>query len=153
MVTRPRPEFTAAAVGLASFLVSELMHFLLVPDIGRRWERILAELVSAAVVALLTAMLMKAVYRYRAMTLLRLQVISEMNEHVRGALLQISTTAQSTENRQCIEKISDSVDHIEWALREVLLRPTPRLETGRFGKHSLRTYVQERRSGGNATRP
>lgn len=74
-----RIEFMAAGVGFIALMVTEFMHFLLVPDLGRRWERLLAESVSAATVALLTAMLMKAVQRHRAAMLLRLQVISEMN--------------------------------------------------------------------------
>lgn len=124
----PRVEFVAVAVGLASFLMTELMHFLLVPNIGRRWERLLAESISAAVAGLLAALLVKAVSRHRAAMLLRMQVISEMNEHVRTALEEISVTTQSIENQQCIRKISESVGHIEWALREVLLRPMPRTE-------------------------
>lgn len=38
------------AVGLVSFVVTELMHYLLVPDLGRLWERLLAEGLSAVVV-------------------------------------------------------------------------------------------------------
>ncbi len=120
-----RVEFVAAGVGFTALLVTEFMHFLLLPDLGRRWERLLAEGVSAASVALLTAMLMKAVQRHRAATLLRLQVISEMNQHVRTALTEISATVESIENKQCVQKISENVDHIEWALREILLRPSP----------------------------
>src|SRR5580698_10054127 len=93
-------EFAAAGVGFIALLVTEFMHFLLVPDLGRRWERLLAESVSEATVALLTAMLMKAVQRHRVATLLRLQVISEMNQHVRTALTEISVTVESIENQQ-----------------------------------------------------
>jgi len=127
--TGPRIEFVAAGVGFTALLVTEFMHSLRVPDLGRRWERLLAESVSAATVALLTAMLMKAVQRHRAATLLRLQVISEMNQHVRTALTEISVTVESIENQQCIQKISENVDHIEWALCEILLRPSPNSET------------------------
>lgn len=121
----PRMEFVAMALGMASFLTAELMHSLLVPNIGRRWERFLAEIISAVVVGWLAALLMKAVNRHRAVMLLRMQVISEMNAHFRTALDEISLTTQSIENQQCIRKISESVEHIEWALREVLLRPLP----------------------------
>ncbi len=144
----PRVELVATGVGLASFLVTELMHFLLVPDIGRRWERLLAESVSAVVVGLLTAMLMKAVNRHRAATLLRLQVISEMNQHVRSALMEISVTAESIENQQCIQKISENVDHIEWALREILLRPRPVIENPLWKKGDLPSQRAVRKRGG-----
>ena len=33
---------------------------------------------------------------------------------------------ESIENKQCVQKIfRKNVDHIEWALREILLRPSP----------------------------
>lgn len=136
----PRTGVVAAGVGAAAFLAEELMHFLLVPNIGRRWERLLAESISAAIVAILTAMLINAVNRHRAATLLRLQVISEMNQHVRSALAKISLTAVGMENRECIRQISESVEHIEWALREVLLRRNPVVEKSNAGRRTNSQY-------------
>jgi hypothetical protein len=112
-------------VGLASFLATEFMHSVLVPYLGRRWERWSAEGVSGAVVALLTFKLMQIANQRREAALLRMQVISEMNRHIRDALAAISLSTESIENRQSIEVISQSVDHIEWALREILLRRQP----------------------------
>lgn len=120
-----RVQCVSVAVGLASFLATEFMHYLLVPDIGRRWERLLAEGVSAVVVAALTARLMHAANQRREATLLRMQVISEMNHHIRNALAAISLSTDSIPNQQCIRVISESVDRIEWALREILLRRKP----------------------------
>jgi signal transduction histidine kinase len=127
-------KFASLAVGLAAFLATEIMHYLLVPDIGRHWERLLAEAVSAVVVALLTAQLMHAENQRREAALLRMQVISEMNHHVRNALAAVSLTADSIQNQQCIRVISESVDRIEWALREILLRrkPLPEKEQDRL---------------------
>jgi signal transduction histidine kinase len=118
-------QFVALAVGLASFLATELMHYLLVPDIGRRWERLLAEGVSAIVVAGLTAGFVAAANQRQEAALLRMQVISEMNHHIRNALSAISLTTDSIQNQQCVRVISESVDRIEWTLREVLLRRKP----------------------------
>jgi signal transduction histidine kinase len=123
--TDPRVKLVSLGVGLAAFFATELMHYLLVPDIGRRWERWLAETVSALVVALLTARLMHAANQRREAALLRMQVISEMNHHIRNALAAVSLTTDSIQNQQCILVISESVDRIEWALREILLRPKP----------------------------
>lgn len=120
-----RVQLVAVAVGLVSFLATEFMHYLLVPDIGRRWERLLAEGVSAVVVSALTGRLMHAANQKREATLLRMQVISEMNHHIRNALAAISLSADSIPNQQCIRVISESVDRIEWALREILLRRRP----------------------------
>lgn len=115
---RPRVKLVFLAVGLISFLVTELMHSLLVPDLGRHWERLLAEGVSAVIVALLTARLVHAANRRQEAALLRMQIVSEMNHHIRNALQAISVMAESTENQQCIRVISESVGCIEWALRE-----------------------------------
>lgn len=122
-IARPRLRAVFLGVGLVSFLVTELMHSLLVPDLGRHWERLLAEGVSAVIVALLTVRLVHAADQRREAALLRMQVISEMNHHIRNALQAICLTAESTQNQRCIGVISESVDRIEWTLREILLRP------------------------------
>ena len=84
-----RVEFVAAGVGFTALLVTEFMHFSvrrLTSGGGGSdcWRKAYRQ----RSVALLTAVLMKAVQRHRAATLLRLQVISEMNQHVRTALTE-----------------------------------------------------------------
>jgi len=140
--TSPRVRLVSLGIGLAAFLATEIMHYLLVPNIGRRWERWLAEGVSAVVVALLTGRLLHAANQRREAALLRMQVISEMNHHIRNALAAVSLTADSIQNQECIGVISESVDHIEWALREILLRrkPLPEKELDRS------RYFQRRRT-------
>jgi len=113
------------AVGLAAFIVSEVMHYLLVPDLGRLWERLLAEGLSAVVVALLTAGLIHQANQRHEAALLRMQVIAEMNHHIRNALAAISLSTDTIQNQQSIRVISQSVDRITWALREVLPRSQP----------------------------
>jgi hypothetical protein len=50
----------------------------------------------------------------------RLRTIAEMNHHIRNAL-QVITYAAATQNQtESVELISNSVERIEWALREVL---------------------------------
>lgn len=121
----PRVKLVSLGVGLVAFLATEFMHYLLVPDLGRHWERLLAEGASAVVVALLTARLMHAANQRREAALLRMQVISDMNHHIRNALAAVTLTTDSIQNQQSIRVISESVDRIEWALREILLRPKP----------------------------
>ncbi|HTT22183.1 MAG TPA: hypothetical protein VMG82_24865 [Candidatus Sulfotelmatobacter sp.] len=118
-------------VGIVSFGVTELMHYLLVPDLGRLWERLLAEGLSAVVVALLTAGLIHQATRRREAALLRIQVIAEMNHHIRNALAAISLSTDAIQNQQSIRVISQSVDRITWALREVLPRSQPLAEEDR----------------------
>lgn len=121
----PRIVCASVAVGLLSFLVTEFMHRLLVPDLGRYWERFRAEGVSAAVVAVLTAGLMDVANQRQQAALLRMQVISDMNHHIRNALGAICLTADSIQNQQSVRVISEGVERIEWTLREVLLLNRP----------------------------
>src|SRR5215469_11480204 len=107
------------------------MHFLLVPDLGRLWERLLAEALSAVVVALLTAGLVHHANKRREAALLRMQVIAEMNHHIRNALAAISLSTDAIQNQQSIQVISQSVDRVTWALREVLPRSQPLREEDR----------------------
>ena len=125
LVTGLRSTIVPIAVGLASFVVTELMHYLLVPDLGRVWERLLAEGLSAVVVALLTAGFIHQADKRREAALLRMQVIAEMNHHIRNALAAISLSTDTIQNQQSIWVISESVDRIAWALREVLPRNQP----------------------------
>jgi len=125
LVAGLRPTLVPVAVGLASFVATELMHYLLVPDLGRLRERLLAEGLSAVVVALLTAGFIHHVDKRREAALLRMQVIAEMNHHIRNALAAISLSTDTIQNQQSIWVISQSVDRIAWALREVLPRSQP----------------------------
>jgi hypothetical protein len=115
----------AVAVGAASFLATELMHYILVPDIGRSPERWLAEGVSALLVSLLTAKLVQVTRERHRLTVARMQVIAEMNHHIRNALSPVSLSLEDTENQQLKRMISDAVDRIDWALREILPREVP----------------------------
>lgn len=147
-----RPLALAVGIGVASFGATELMHRFLVPDMGHRWERWLAETISATVVALLTLKLMHAAHQRREAALLRMQVISEMNHHIRNALAAISMSTESLENQQCMRTISESVDRIEWALREILLRQKPLPEPEISQLYFPSSLHQERSGGKNAIR-
>ncbi len=130
----------AIAVGIVSFLATELMHYLLVPDIGRSRERLLAEVFSALLVSLLTAKLVQITRERHRLTMARMQVIAEMNHHIRNALSPISLSMDDTENQQLNHVISEAVDRIDWALREILPREIPlpeeqRHKLGYFQRH------------------
>lgn len=117
--------FAAVAIGAVSFLVTELMHYILVPDIGRSPERLLAEGFSALMVSLLAAKLIQLSRQRHQLLLARMQVIAEMNHHIRNALSPLSLSLDDTENQQLKTVICDAVDRIDWALREILPRETP----------------------------
>ena len=122
------------AVGLACFAITELMHRLLAPDIGCQKERWLAEAVSAVVVSVLVAKLAAMVRQQHQAMLARVQIVSELNHHIRNALAAISLSADLSRNQGCIRVISESVHRIDWALREILPRkqPLPEVERTRL---------------------
>ncbi|MGA7929192.1 MAG: hypothetical protein WCA20_24735 [Candidatus Sulfotelmatobacter sp.] len=126
-----------------SFLATELMHYVLVPDLGRHQERLLAEGLSAFIMGCLIAKLANINRRQRRLTIARMQVIAEMNHHIRNALTSISLSVYVTENQQLIRVISKGVERIDWALREVLPREAP---LGGEQRHSL-GYFQTWRRG------
>jgi hypothetical protein len=136
----------AACFGGAVFLISELMHYLLVPELGRHGERMVAEAVSGLIVGCLTAHLFRAVIARREATLARLQVISEMNHHVRNALIAISLSADEIQNQQSVRFTLEAVDRIEWTLREILPRekPLPDEKSRYLDPFSWRNTVQLR---------
>ncbi len=131
----------ALIVGAVSFLATELMHYVLVPDIGRNRERFLAEGLSALVVSCLVAKLVQISRERHRLTVARMQVIAEMNHHIRNALSPISLLLDGTENQPLNRVLSEAVERIDWALREILPREAPlhegkRHELGYFQRGS-----------------
>jgi hypothetical protein len=116
---------TSIAVGAVSFFAAELMHYLLVSDLGGRRERLLAEGLSALIVCCLVGTLAHVAFHRHLVTKARLQVAGEMNHHIRNAMTSIWLSVQITENRQLIRVVSEGVDRIDWALREILPREVP----------------------------
>jgi hypothetical protein len=112
-------------VGFVSFLATELLHYWLVPDLGRYQERLLAEGLSALIVSVLVARLVSVTCQRQRLTMARMQVIDEMNHHIRNALAPISLSVDAIENQQLVSTISEGVDRIDWALREILPREVP----------------------------
>jgi len=140
--TQPRRRFSALhpawtprliplGVGLACLMTIEFMHYLLVPDLGPRKERWLAETLCAIVIGALVAKLFDLVRRHHQATRVRLQTISESNHHIRNALMAITASADLSQNQQCIRVISEGVLRIEWVLREILPRQQPLPEAER----------------------
>lgn len=50
----------------------------------------------------------------------QLRTIAEMNHHIRNALQVIAYASAAGDQKQSVELIGQSVERIEWALREVL---------------------------------
>lgn len=50
----------------------------------------------------------------------RVEVIANMNHHVRNALQVIEFTSYSNADKEQFEAVKSSVNRIQWALRELL---------------------------------
>jgi hypothetical protein len=131
----------ALGVGVVSFLATELMHYLLVPDIGRFQERMLVEGLSAFIVSCLAAKLLHMSRERDRLILARMQVIAEMNHHIRNALSPVSLSLDIADNQELNRVITEAVDRIDWALREVLPRELP---LGDGQRHELGYFQRTR---------
>jgi hypothetical protein len=65
----------------------------------------------------------------------RLRTIAEMNHHIRNSL-QVITYATAADTDESVELIRDSVERIEWALREVLPGHVPAPAAAPEAQHS-----------------
>jgi hypothetical protein len=79
---------------------------------------------SDALAGLLVALLMVGVLGRivdrTAAVKARLEMIEEMNHHVRNALQVIAYSAHSTQDEQAVARINAAAQRIDWALREIL---------------------------------
>jgi hypothetical protein len=75
---------------------------------------------TGLVVAGLFLELTRNVQNHRRLVQARLEVIADMNHHIRNALQVLSYGAARHGNEKETEMMRDSIQRIEWALREVL---------------------------------
>jgi hypothetical protein len=110
-----------AALGKAVVLFLLVAVFLTVADEAslrltqHAWQRVVDDLLGGLIAGLIFY-----VYERRRLNRLRkqLQVIDLMNHHIRNALQPILFV--DYKDRAQMKLIEESVDHIDWALREVL---------------------------------
>ncbi len=111
----------SAAVFLFVFTVNLVLDFV-VADFAE--SSAIGYVVSDAVAALIaTFLLLRSITLHnerREAVRRQLYLVAEMNHHVRNALDAIRMSAALTRDREAINIISDEVNRIEWALREVL---------------------------------
>ncbi len=76
----------------------------------------------------------------------RMQVIAEMNHHVRNALQVISYWGVQERDRQQLRFIHEAVDRIEWALSDILPRGISPEPSSRYNRvHEMPAAVPGRR--------
>lgn len=80
--------------------------------------------VSDVLSALIAGLLFLKIAQYRRARRLalrqRLEIIGDMNHHIRNALEVISLSAYTSKDQQNVQQIRESVDRITWALKEIL---------------------------------
>ena len=80
----------------------------------------LSDALSAAIIGALSFKLFRYYQAQRRRLRERLEIIADMNHHVRNALQVITFTTASNADQQELETIRHSVNRIQWALRELL---------------------------------
>ncbi len=121
-------EFRGWKMAVLAFLI-----FLLVTILGYTFERMLyrdgvnrkvifaeAATLTGIVVASLFLQYARSLQTRRRLVQARLEVIADMNHHIRNALQVRSYGTASHENQRETEMMRDAISRIEWALREVL---------------------------------
>jgi hypothetical protein len=121
-------EFRGWKLGLATFGI-----FLLVTALGYGFDRMLyrdgvnhkfitaaSSALTGLVVAGLFVQLARAQQHRRHLVQARLEVIADMNHHIRNALQVLSYGTATHGKKTETEMMRDSIERIEWALREVL---------------------------------
>lgn len=116
----------AIAFAFVSFFSKEILYVFIVSDVGRRDERYLAEAISSVLLGFLLGKFLESAYELRQSMVARVQVAAELNHHIRNALQVIAFHCREQEMpQQAIQQIRDSVNRVDWALREVLPRQKP----------------------------
>jgi hypothetical protein len=105
----------------SSFLLTQALHWLLYPLDS--WDHLLrrmaADALAAVIIAFLVYGLLITLNHRRRETVLRLQLIADLNHHIRNALQTIQLSAQVTQDGAAIRQIDDAVERITDVLLEL----------------------------------
>ncbi|MBZ5630309.1 MAG: hypothetical protein LAO06_15725 [Acidobacteriia bacterium] len=111
----------AVAAAVVVFLLSAgLYWFILREHETRRVAIEVSDCLAAVIAGILVFRLLQYERDRRRQLRQRLEVISEMNHHVRNALQVISLSAYSYADQQQLATVKESVERIQWALKEIL---------------------------------
>lgn len=111
----------AIIAGLIMFVIGVGMDMMVVRE-GE--TRLIAFGVSDALAAAVAGILVYRLLHYererRERLRQKLAIIADMNHHVRNALQVISFHASSNADQEQLDAIRDSMERIQWALKEIL---------------------------------
>lgn len=107
--------------GLVVFVIGAGLDWLLVREHeSRRLTIEISDTLAAVVASALVFRLLQYEHERRRRLRQKLEVIAEMNHHIRNALQVISFSAASSGDQRQLEAIRESMKRIQWALREIL---------------------------------
>ena len=113
--------FLPLAFGAIVLLTATGLDFLLQQRSQSFFSNIDASAVVAALVATLLFYRMLWYERQRRKAIRhRLEIIGEMNHHVRNAIHTIVLSAHFSQNEEAVTAIRESVQRVDWALKEIL---------------------------------
>jgi signal transduction histidine kinase len=104
-------------VGVAGLLFDNL---LITEGASRLDLMIASNALTGCVAGILLLQIVRRERERRAVIRERLQIVSEMNHHIRNALQVISFFVSKEKDQETVEMVRSSVDRIQWALKEVL---------------------------------
>jgi signal transduction histidine kinase len=125
--SRARLRWTAACLAIIAFVLTQALHWLLYPltNADLLLRRMGADALASVIIGLLAYRVFRNLVERRRALYERLQLIAELNHHIRNALQVIVYFAQNAKDRESAERLRDSIERIQWALREVLPRYSP----------------------------
>ena len=107
--------------GAVMFIIGVGMDMMVVHEGETRlFAFAISDALAAAVAGILVYRLLHYERERRERLRQKLAVISDVNHHVRNALQVISFHAYSNADREQIEAIKESMERIQWALKEIL---------------------------------
>ncbi len=120
---------TAAIFAVLMFLSSMALDWILLYEHESRLVTIATSDALAGLIAGLLIFKLLSFERERRLRMEeRLHTIGDMNHHIRNALQVIAFSVHSASNRKELEEITEAVNRIQWALREVLPKVEPSFE-------------------------
>lgn len=105
---------------LACFILLEVVHYFLVPDWRLFGPNVVPDIVASLLIGLLISRVLNLAWERRLALLERLEMVGEMNHHIRNALEVIQLSAHQTHDPDAIARIREASNRIQWALNEIL---------------------------------
>jgi signal transduction histidine kinase len=119
---RVRLRWVASCLAVISFLVTQALHWLLFPvdNLDQLMRRMLGDALAAVLIGCLAYRVFRDLAERRRALYERLQLIGELNHHIRNALQVIQLSAMTTQNEQAIHQIDESVQRVSSVLHDLV---------------------------------